>query len=200
MKLLAKIGLCGLLAGGTATALYADTAGGWLSPNGVAGPAPTSASGAAVGSGGVTVVLSLVDIQPRVQRLREQIRADGRHIQHLQQLARKEKDVIKLNCVNDKLVQVKPQMNILDLNAGQLEGAGDTERMASFEAINEAAEAVRRLREEADQCVGEPVQSGGDTTNSYTSPEVPDDPIKGGPAGGFDGTQIEAPGYASPFN
>jgi hypothetical protein len=31
-------------------------------------------------------------------------------------------------------------------------------------------------------------------------PDVPDDPIKGGPAGGFDGTQIEAPGYASPFN
>jgi hypothetical protein len=66
-------------------------------------------------------------------------------------------------------VQVKPQMNILDLNASQLEGAGDTERTASFEAINEAAEAVRRLREEADQCIGEPVQTGGDTTNSYTS-------------------------------
>ena len=199
MKLLAKVGICGLLAGGTATALRADTAGGWLSPNGVAGPAPVSATGSLSGNAGVTVVLPLVDMQPRVQRLRDQIRADGRHIQHLQQIARKEKDVIKLNCVNDKLVQVKPQMNILDLNAGQLEGAADAERMASYEAITEAAEAVRRLREEADQCIGEPIQTGGDSSNTFTSPDVPDDPTKGGPAG-FDGGSIEAPGYASPFN
>src|SRR5262245_25938536 len=126
MNLLAKIGLVGLLAG-TASVLQAEPAGGWLSPNGlngIGGPSPlsgttmgaTGGAGAtgATGSVGATVVLSLPDIQLRVHQLHDQVRADARHIQHLQQIARKEKDVIKLNCVNDKLVQVKPQMNIAD--------------------------------------------------------------------------------------
>ena len=125
----------------------------------------------------------------------EQTRADARHIQHLQQLARKEKDVIKLNCVNDKLVQVKPQMNIADRAESDLETASDASRMAVFDQISQAAENVRRLREEADQCIGEPIQTGGDSSNSFTGPNAPDDPTKG-----FTGNEIEPPGYASPFD
>lgn len=202
MNLLAKIGFWGLLAGGTATALYADPAGGWLSPNGqsaaVSGGAnttTTNSAGAAVSGGvGVTVTLSAADIQLRVHQLHDQTRADARHIQHLQQVARKEKDIIKLNCVNDKLVQVKPQMNIADHGESELEAATDASRMAIFDSIAQAAENVRRLREEADQCIGEPMMQGGETSNSFTGPQAPDDPTKG-----FD-PEIEPPGYASPYN
>lgn len=203
MNLLAKLGLVGLLAGGT-SALYADPAGGWLSPNGVAGagagagastpgaqPGQASASAAAE----VSVTLSLADMQLRVRQLSEQTRAHARHIQHLQQIARREKDVIKLNCVNDKLVQVKPQMNIADASAAELESAHDVERAALFDGILDAAEAVRHLREEADQCIGEPVTSGGDSSNSFDGPDVPDDPTRG-----FEGGDLEPPGYASPYN
>lgn len=193
MKLLVKIGLFGLLAGGTATGLYAEPLGGWLSPNGVGGG--TGASVSATGATGNTVTVSLVELQSRVHLLHDQTRADARHIQHLQQLARKEKDVIKLNCVNDKLVQVKPQMNIADSGESELEGSNDANRMAAFELITQAADNVRRLREEADQCIGEPVQTGGDSSNSFTGPGMRDDPTKG-----FVGRDIEAPGYASPFN
>ena len=213
MNLLAKLGLWGLLAGAAGQALYADPVGGWLSPNGISGagspsgasgssgaaanatsPNATSPTGAASGSAGATVVLSLPDIQMRVHQLHEQTRADARHIQHLQQIARKEKDIIKLNCVNDKLVQVKPQMNIADQGESDLEGAKDTNRMAIFETISQAAESVRRLREEADQCIGEPIIQGSESSNSFTGPQAPDDPTKG-----F-GNPIEPPGYASPFN
>ena len=137
--------------------------------------------------------VSLVDLQARVRLLREQTRADARHIQHQQQVARKEKDVIKLNCVNDKLVQVKPQMNIADSAEAELEASHDGERMALFESIAAAAENIRRLREEADQCIGEPI-IGGESSNSFSGPEVPDDPTKGY------GHPIEPPGYASPYN
>jgi TolA-binding protein len=211
MNLLTKIGLWGLLAGATAQALHADPVGGWLSPNGQAGASGgvgatatvssngvlsngASSNGAASGSAGATVVLSFPDIQMRVHQLHEQTRADARHIQHLQQIARKEKDIIKLNCVNDKLVQVKPQMNIADQGESDLEGAKDTNRMAIFETIAQAAENVRRLREEADQCIGEPITQGSESSNSFTGPKSPDDPGKG-----FE-NPIEPPGYASPFN
>jgi len=199
MNLLAKIGLLGLLAGGTASALYAEPQGGWLSPNGVSGAGPTSASGSTSGqtgaSGSVTVTLPAVEVSARVQVFQEQTRADARHMQHLQQLARKEKDVIKLNCVNDKLVQVKPEMNIVDAAIAELESATDATRMPVFESISTAAENIRRLREEADQCIGEPVQTGGDSSNSFTGPTAPDDPTKG-----FNGPELEPPAYASPYN
>src|ERR1043166_7565486 len=196
MNLLAKLGLLGALvagAGATATVVYGDPLGGWLSPNGVSGG---GTSGAAVtGSVGVGGSISLIEAQTRAHMLHEQTRADSRHIQHLQQIARKEKDVIKLNCVNDKLVQVKPQMNIADAAEAELESSRDSDRASIFEGISQAAENVRRLREEADQCIGEPVSAGGETSNSFTGPTMPDDPTKG-----FGGGQIEPPGYASPFN
>jgi hypothetical protein len=210
MNLLAKLGLVGLLAGGTTTALYADPAGGWLSPNGVAGagagagattqsgqPGQPGVAGVAgvAGSADVGVTLSLVDMQERVRQLSEQTRAHARHIQHLQQIARKEKDVIKLNCVNDKLVQVKPQMNIADAGAAELESARDAERTSIFDGIVDAAEAIRQLREEADQCIGEPITSGGDSSNSFTGPDPVDDPTRG-----FERDELEPPGYASPYN
>jgi hypothetical protein len=200
MNLLAKIGLLGLLAGGTASALYADPAGGWLSPNGVTGAASTSGAaqgtaGGAAGQSAAAVALPAIEIQTRVQAFREQTRADARHIQHLQNIARKEKDVIKLNCVNDKLVQVKPELNIIDNGVSELESATDANRMTVFEGIAAAAENIRHLREEADQCIGEPVQTGGDSSNSFTGPDMPDDPTKG-----FSGPELEPPGYASPYN
>jgi len=204
MNLLAKIGIWGILAGGTASALYAEPVGGWLSPNGVGGASTTSPTvtgsaqagvGGTVGAGGSSMNLTLPDMQMRVRQLHDQTRIDARHIQHLQQIARKEKDIIKLNCVNDKLVQVKPQMNIADTGEAELEGAKDTDRMTIFEGISQAAENVRRLREEADQCIGEPIAQGSESSNSFTGPQIPDDPTKG-----FGGGPIEPPVYASPFN
>ena len=197
MNLLAKIGLLSVLVGGTATALYADPAGGWLSPNGTATPSAT-ASGSVGGNGAqasVAASVSLSDVQPRATQFREQSRADARHVQHLQQMARKEKDVIKLNCVNDKLVQLKPQLNLADASQNELESSTDANHAVIFEGLAQAAENVRRLREEADQCIGEPITQGGDSSNSFTGPHAPDDPTKG-----FNNTDLEPPGYASPYN
>ena len=195
MKLLTKIGLLSLLAGATATAVYGEPQGGWLSPNGQnagASPASASPSGAPVDLRGQ---LSLAEVHARIQLLHEQTRADARHIQHLQQVARVAKDVIKLNCVNDKLVQVKPILNLLDEQSLDVEAAGEGERPLVFERVTGAAENIHRLREEADQCIGEPSTIGGESSNSFTGPTAIDDPSKG-----FTGKEIEPPGYASPFN
>lgn len=116
-------------------------------------------------------------------------------MKHAQALARAENDVIKLNCVNDKLVQVKPILNMLDEQALEVDSSGDGERSLVFDKVASAAENVHRLREEADQCIGEPVTIGSESSNSFTGPMAPDDPTKG-----FTGKEIEPPGYASPFN
>jgi hypothetical protein len=198
MKLLAKIGLFGVLAGAT-TALYADPVGGWLSPTGTGVSGGASATGS-TDPARVGEVLSLPDVQMRAHQIHDQTRVHARHVQYLQEIARKEKNVIKLNCVNDKMVQLKPQMNLADAAESEIEGASDAGRMAAFANMTRAADSVRRLREEADQCIGESItQSGGESSNSFTGPKMPDDPTKGG--GGFAGRPpIEAPIYASPFN
>jgi hypothetical protein len=193
MNFLAKIGLWGVLIGASGTALHADPPGGWLSPSGVTGnsgtvePAPLRT--------GTTTNVSMFDLQARIRVLHEQTRNDARHIQHMQAVARREKDIIKLNCVNDKLVQAKPQMNIADSAEAELGSSRERDRMLAFESITQAAENVRRLREEADQCIGEPVTSGGDSSNSFTGPGAIDDPTRG-----YGHHPIEPPGYASPFN
>ncbi|HEX8111554.1 MAG TPA: hypothetical protein VF516_27680, partial [Kofleriaceae bacterium] len=177
MKLLAKLGLLGAfglwVGGATVTAVYGDPPGDPgppISPSGQSGGASAAGTGASA-SVDLRGTLPAADVRARVQILHDQIRADARHIQHLQQVARQEKDVIKLNCVNDKLVQAKPQMNIADLKEQELESAGDAERMAAFETISQAADSLRKLREESDQCIGEPITfSGGESSNSFTGP------------------------------
>jgi hypothetical protein len=195
MNLLGKVGLWGLLVGATGTGLSAEPSGGWLSPNGPSGAPTVNPATAPADPAHPAVVLSGPDVQVRVHQLHETTRADARHVQHLQQIARREKDVIKLNCVNDKLVQIKPEQNIVDAAAAELEGTADANRMAVFGNVAAAAENVRRLREEADQCIGESVTQGGESSNSFTGPQAPDDPTKG-----FNDTPIEPPGYASPFD
>ncbi|HSK00540.1 MAG TPA: hypothetical protein VK932_04835 [Kofleriaceae bacterium] len=154
------------------------------------------------------VKLSLPEMVARAGTLEVQIKADLRHVLHLQTKARQAKDVIKLNCINDKLVQLKAQVNIFDsahasLRAGLEDegagaGAGDA-RQAAFGEVTEVGSAVKTLRAEADICVGEPELFKQESSSDVLRPEIVDDP------GGFDpfdpsGGPFEPPAYASPFN
>jgi hypothetical protein len=127
----------------------------------------------------------------RAQQLRGQMGEDARHVQHLQQVARREKDVIKLNCVNDKLIQIRPQLNIADHAQLQVQSG----EAGAMQEISTAAVNVHHLREAADQCIGEPLL-GEESTNSVTHPPIVD------PTGDLPpwGDVFEPPGYASPMN
>lgn len=144
----------------------------------------------------VQVKLSFPEMISQSKALRERILEDWRHVKHLQELARKEKDVIKLNCVNDKLVQMKPQMNMLDSARQNLELSNDgDDRGALFQEVTASGENIRKLREEADQCVGEPTLATESETG-YTAPDVPDSPF----VDPFTPNELEPPAYASPYN
>lgn len=193
MNLLAKIVLSVAVGGAGAATLYAapasdlemyDLTGANVGGSVTAGPT------------GVNVNMSFEEMQARANVIHEQIIADMRHVQHLQAVARKEKDVIKLNCVNDKLVQIKPQMNIADNAKVQLEiSTPGGDRLTVFTEVTQAGDNIRRLREESDQCIGEPLL-GSESSNSFTKPDVPYDPTTASPWG----NPVEPPAYASPFN
>lgn len=131
-----------------------------------------------------------------------QVKDDARHVLHLQALARKQKDVIKLNCINDRLVQLKAQERIFDSAHVELVPLLDTRnppneanRIAMFTEVSVGAANVKKLRIEADTCIGEP-EIAGETANGFTGPTLTDDPMKGD----VFGAPVEAPAYASPYN
>jgi len=116
----------------------------------------------------------------------------------LQEVARRQKDVIKLNCVNDKLLQIKQLLNIGEgANTNMHEAiAQDDEdsRYHEFGKIVIAEQQVTVLSGEAEGCIGEELVFLGPTEVTADEPELPDDPTEDEP-----NLDIEDPGYASPF-
>ena len=148
--------------------------------------------------------LSLSEMVARGATLELQIKSDMRHVLHLQAKARQEKDVIKLNCINDKLVQLKAQVNIFDtahasLKAGLESSSSAEDKQGMFVEVTSMGEAVRSLRAEADICVGEPELFKQESSSDVKRPEIIDDPSGTDPFSTSEGP-FEAPAYASPFN
>lgn len=162
-------------------------------------------SAAPVPSGNVTVStrLTIAEMQANAQILQDQVQEHYRLVLRIQEKVREAKDVIKLNCVNDKLVQMKAQMNILDSANRQLQDAltkNSDERHSSYSQLERAANSVRVLHEEANTCVGEQELVKGEHEVEVTHPDFPDDPLADNP---WDDSpadaQIEPPAYASLF-
>jgi hypothetical protein len=149
--------------------------------------------------------MTIADMAARVATLEAQVNEDLQHVKHLQYVARRDKDVIKLGCVNDKLVELNAEMNIFDTEKGQfqagLAGQPADEQPIYAEAAKEG-EKVHRLRKDADGCAGVPELYKQESGLGVEHPPLPDDPtvppIFGEPVNY--GTILEPPGYASPFS
>lgn len=96
----------------------------------------------------------------------------------LQAKAKKDKDVVKLNCVNDKLTQVRGHMTVTDqsmasLNADVAKG-DDGARQHEFTRVTILFQKVTTLGTEAEQCIGEDVSYVGATrVDVEVDPSVP---------------------------
>lgn len=140
----------------------------------------------------------------RVAEMKQQIDGDHKHVLHLQALAKKEKDVIKLTCINDKLVQLKAQMNLFDTNSLALDGAIDNTDDAPttiFTDIVKTSDDIKKLRSDADGCAGELEMYKQESKADFERPEL-DDPTDGEPFNPpeLDGDpEIDVPGYATPY-
>jgi len=177
MRSLAKI-ISALAFFGGMTMLHADTP--------TATPAVAAPSNSEMQAGAATIMANIQDDQKRIIVLREQ--------------ARKLKDVIKLNCVNDKLVQANAQLNIADSENEQLQSAlvkNTDERSTLYSNLTEVGTSLKQLRESAAACIGTPELTKQESGVEVTKPDVPDDPQGDDPFGPGGAFPIEPPGYAS---
>lgn len=116
--------------------------------------------------------------------------------------ARAARDIVLLNCLNEKLTQTKALVRVSDqagvnlqefLAKDQIEGAVHERRKIAL-----AEEKVKGLLSDAESCLGENGSSGGKTTVSVDKPAYPGDPTHNDGGDGQDG--LETPPSASPYN
>jgi len=142
--------------------------------------------------------MTAADMKVKSEAIRTQITDDIRYVLHLKEVAKKKKDVIKLTCVNDRLVQLKAQQNIADGVGGELQGAlerNSDERFNLYVQLDSTASEIKTLREQAAACIGEPELFKQESGVIVEKPEITDDPT----VDPF-GPEVEPPGYASPFD
>lgn len=143
--------------------------------------------------------LSPAEMDANADKLTKEMQKALAKLVQLGKLARDTKDVIKLNCVNDKILQVKQLVKIAEAARTNLTQAiavsDDDSRYHEYGKIVIAAQQVRVLLGEGEECIGEELVFVGPTEVDVDEPDFPDDPFDPG----FDGIDIEPPGYASPF-
>ena len=121
-----------------------------------------------------------------------------RHVLMLLKEAREEKDVIRVNCINEKLTNIKGLIRIseqadMTLQEAQAKGEKDT-ATHEFHKISISHQKIKILRTEAEQCVGELAFAVGKTEvevevdkdqvpeDDPTNVKLPDTPIIRPPA------------------
>jgi hypothetical protein len=122
-----------------------------------------------------------------------------KRIQLLQEQSKRQKDIIRLNCVTDKLVQVKVNINIaeqsmasLQENIARVDEGGRTHEFTRLTIINQK---VQVLGAEAENCIGEDLSFVGATrVDVDVDPNIPQTDPTQPPAPGVD---IQRPGEAS---
>ena len=116
------------------------------------------------------------------------------HIQTLQETARRQKDIIKLNCVTDKLVQAKVNINIAEQSMTTLQESiarsDEGSRSHEFTRLTIVNQKVLVLGTEAENCIGEDLSFVGATrVDVEVDPNIPTTDPTLPPAPGIDVTR-----------
>jgi hypothetical protein len=151
-------------------------------------------------SGTKSAQMSPEEMIVSADQLMGQMHTSLRHVTQLHEKAGKEKDIIKLNCVNDKLMPMKGEVNLADANRHALDQAinagDDSGRYASYSDLTVSGDKVKDLRDAADACVGDALTYIGSTDVQVTGPGNPLLPGDGE----FGAGGIEPPTYRTPFD
>jgi len=176
---------------------------------GAPAPAPIADPGAAApgaaGDGSVDVSVkqkSMLAPGEMVNQAKEYFRSMNdvlKRIQTLQDQAKRQKDIIRLNCVTDKLVQGKVNLNIAEQSMSSLQEniarADEGGRTHEFTRLTIVNQKVSVLGAEAENCIGEDLSFIGATrVDVDVDPNIPQTDPTQPPAPGID---IDRPGEAS---
>ncbi|MCB9554666.1 MAG: hypothetical protein H6707_01100 [Deltaproteobacteria bacterium] len=102
-----------------------------------------------------------------------------RRVERLARGARIEKDVIKLNCVNDKLIQIKGNLRVGEQSRDAIKVAESRNDVGTrdheFSKLTIAYQRVVVLGQEAEACIGEEIAYVGTTrVDVQVDPEIPE--------------------------
>ncbi len=171
-------------------------------------PAPAPAPGTPPASGSVDLsVKQRPTLTPAdmVNQSRDYFRGMGdviKRIQTLQDQAKREKDIIRLNCVTDKLVQARVNVNIAEQSMATMQESiarnDEGEETHEFTRLTIVNQKVTVLGAEAENCIGEDLSFVGATrVDVEVDPNIPQyDPTQ--PGSPF--IDIQRPPEASPIN
>jgi len=148
-----------------------------------------------------SITLTPQETQAQARDYYKKMQETQRRVQTLQSKAKKDKDMVKLNCVNDKLMQLKGHMTVTDQSMSSLTldiaKSDDTARQHEFTRITILYQKVVTLGTEAEQCIGEDVSYVGATrVDVEIDPSIPpEDPTMPG----LPVPVVTRPPEASPF-
>jgi len=155
------------------------------------------------------VELSAREMNSNADDMIKEMEGFHRSVLEGQAQAKQSKDVIKLNCVNEKLLAVKQLLNIAEAAENELDEAivrGDRdEQIHQYGKITISHDNAENARNEARNCIGEDLHFIGKNDVSVTGPVIKNDPTDDGDVGEASGDDpfqndvgLEDPAYASP--
>lgn len=119
--------------------------------------------------------LSGKDMLAQIRDYRGRVQGVLLRIQSLQEQARKQKDIIRLNCLADKLVQAKVNLNIVDQAIVAVQEAvnrkDDSAALHEFTRVTIIHQKAQVLGAEAEACVGEDLSFVGATKVEVEEPK-----------------------------
>jgi len=146
--------------------------------------------------------LSSAEQTAQVDEYLVKIREILARIEQLAQIARRSKDIIRLNCVNDKLIQARGHLNLAEGAARKFREAlsrrDEEARQHEFSRLTIVHQKMLAINQEAENCVGEELSYVADTMVEFSiDPSITQE----------DPTQtpvqepiVERPPTASPYN
>jgi hypothetical protein len=188
MKFLSKLAIGSLIVGASASLIYAAP-----------GDDDSTTDVTISAQGAKQANLSPEEMTTSSNELMANMRSMLRHVTQLHEKASKDKDIIKLNCVNDKLMPLKAQVNLAEASHHSIEiaisSSDDKGRYDAYAELIIDHDKVKDLRDEADACVGDALTYIGKTDVQVTGPT---NPIV--PGDGVFDPGIEPPTYRTPFD
>jgi hypothetical protein len=124
--------------------------------------------------------MSIADMTAQAGEYMGKIRQTESRITVLQDHAKKKRDMVKLNCVNDKLTQVRGHVTVANQSMTSLKAAiaanDDGGRQHEFTRVTIIHQKVMVLGTEAENCIGDEASYVGATkVDVEIDPNIPDE-------------------------
>ena len=173
-----------LLGAALALAPRVDAQGGATGPT---SPRPTTEFGEAGAAGPAVPVearrradLSPQDQLAEAQRIAQRAQTISRRIQSMLDQARRDKDIVRVTCLDDKLSQVNARVGMLSSRIERLESyvtSGNVEAANhEFTVVTVIDQKLRSLEQEANQCIGQDAfETGATRVEVDVEPGTPDE-------------------------